>query len=117
MTGGPRNGQVFWRLVLKMHSKSLLKAGALMLSLCLGVQLAHASTGSGSADHDRNGAGVRYKLAFGGVPGEMVEDLRRGRRWDPPEYYDPRSGRWRHGYAPRQHHRGKQAHRRPKSGW
>lgn len=50
------------------------------------------------------GAGYRYMLAYGGgLPGPMIEDLRRGRRYDGPEYYDEKSGRWRQGY-PHQHH-------------
>jgi hypothetical protein len=100
-----------------MREKCLLNAGALLLGLCLGTQPADASTGAGAADRHHGQPAARYKLAFGGVPGYMVEDLWRGRRWDPPEYYDSRSGRWRHGYAPRQHHRGGQVHRRPESGW
>jgi len=104
-----------------MHAKSLLTAGALMLGLLLGLQAAHARTTAESgivpSGDLRNDTGALsepfqndryrarpvhqaygYQLAYGGLPGPMIEDLRRGRRYDPPEYYDSRLGRWRHGY-------------------
>jgi hypothetical protein len=89
-----------------MRAKSLLKAGALMLSLCLTPQLAQAGINSGSDDGYRAQPAARIRLAYGGgVPGPMVEDLRRGRRYDGNEYYDERSGRWRQGYTHRHRHR------------
>ncbi len=83
-----------------MDAKSLLFCGALTLSLCWEAQLACASRDTAGSGQNHPSAGL--KLAWGGVPGPMVEDLRRGRRYDGPEYYDPRSGRWHQGY-PRDH--------------
>jgi len=116
-----------------MHTKTLLNAGALMLSLFVGVQLAQARTssesgtpGGGMALSDRgNGTSVlsdqfhndryptrpgyqdyRYKLAIGGVPAWMIDACGYGGQ----EYYDFRQGRWRPCYshqAPRHHRSGR----------